>query len=106
METMTGWEQELQKLKARVEHLETTVRRLAGVEGQMAKPVSENLSDQEQILARLKAEGVIREPTPQEHHLAAEWETLPEEEKEAHLRFMHGLALDTPLSQVILESRR
>jgi len=103
---MNGWEQELQELKARVEHLEMTVRRLAGDESHVAKPVPENLSEQEQVLAWLKAEGVVREPTPQERHLAAEWETLPEEEKEAHIRFMHGLALDTPLSQVILENRR
>jgi hypothetical protein len=31
---------------------------------------------------------------------------LPEEEKQAHIRFMHSLVLDPPLSQVIIENRR
>jgi hypothetical protein len=30
---------------------------------------------------------------------------LPEEEKQTHIRSMHDLALDPPLSQTILENR-
>jgi hypothetical protein len=53
-----------------------------------------------------RTEGFVRNPTPEECHLAAEWNTLPEEEKQNHMRSMHNLALDPPLSQVILENCR
>jgi hypothetical protein len=103
---MTAWEQELVELKARVERLEATVRRLAGDERQAALPAPDELPDQEQILARLKAKGLIRDPTPEERRLAAEWDVLPEEEKLAHIRFMRSLVLDPPLSQILIENRR
>ena len=38
--------------------------------------------------------------------LAGEWDALPEEEKQAHIRVMHHLVLDPPLSQIITENRR
>ncbi len=63
-------------------------------------------SDPEQVVARLKAEGLIRDPTPEELVLAAEWDALPEEEKQNHIRLMHSLALDPLLSQIIIDSRR
>jgi hypothetical protein len=102
---MATWEQELGALKARVERLEITVRRLAGNDRQLAPPTPDQVPDQQQLLDRLKAEGLIRDPTPEEQRLAAEWDALPEEEKQAHVRFMRSLALDPPLSQVIIENR-
>ncbi|MBI3796226.1 MAG: hypothetical protein HY268_04550 [Deltaproteobacteria bacterium] len=102
---MTPWEQELGELKARVERLETTVRQLANEERQMTPLTPNQLSDQEQVLAWLRAEGFVRNPTPEERRLAAEWEALPEEEKQTHIRSMHKLALDPPLSQTILANR-
>ena len=102
---MTLWEQELGELKARVERLETTVRHLANDERQMTPLTPNQLTDQEQILAWLKAKGLVRDPTPEERRLAAEWAALPEEEKQIHIRSMHNLALDPPLSQTILENR-
>src|SRR6266545_5176739 len=102
---MIPWEQELGELKARVERLETTVRQLAIEERQMTPLIPNQLSDQAQVLAWLKAEGLVRDPTPEERRLAAEWEALPEEEKQTHIRSMHDLALDPPLSQTILENR-
>jgi len=102
---MAPWEQELGELKARVERLETTVRQLANEERQMPPLKPNQLSDQEQVLAWLRAEGLVRDPTPEERRLAAEWEALPEEEKQTHVRSMHKLALDPPLSQTILENR-
>jgi len=48
---------------------------------------------------------VVRDPTPEERRLAAEWDTLSEEEKQAHIRFMHSLALTPPLSQVLIDNR-
>lgn len=102
---MTSWEQELEELKARVERLETTVRQLANDDCQTTPLTPNQLSDQEQILTWLKTEGLVRDPTPEECRLATEWEALPEEEKQTHIRSMHNLALDPSLSQTILENR-
>ena len=102
---MTSWEQELEELKARVERLETTVRQLANDDRQMTPLTPNQLSDQEQILTWLKTDGLVRDPTPEERRLAAEWEALPEEEKQTHIRSMHNLALDRSLRQTILENR-
>lgn len=65
-----------------------------------------NISNPEQLMAWLKAEGLVREPTSEEIGLAAEWDTLPEEEKQNHIRLMHRLDLEPLLSQIIIESRR
>ena len=62
--------------------------------------------DSQQLLAWLKAEGLIRDPTPEELCLAAEWDVLPEAEKRDHIRLMQRLVLDPPLSQIIIENRR
>ena len=103
---MTPLELEMAQLKVRVERLEMTVRQLAGSEHKAAPPPPGEPLDQAQWLAWLKAEGLVRDPTPEEYRLAAEWEALPEEEKEAHIRFMDSLVLDPPLSQIIIENRR
>ncbi len=103
---MSTWEQELGELKVRVAQLETTVRQLADHEPSTPSPEPGQLADQEQLLVWLKAEGLVRHPTAEEQRLAAEWDTLPEEQKQAHLRFMRGLSLNPPLSQVIVENRR
>ena len=63
-------------------------------------------SDPEQLVAWLKAEGLVRDPTPEERGLAAEWDAVPEEEKHNHIRLMHSLALEPLLSQIIIESHR
>ena len=60
----------------------------------------------EPLLAWLKADGLIRDPTPEERRLAAEWDALPEEEKQDHIRLMRSLVLDPPLSQIIIQNRR
>lgn len=102
---MSTWEQELGELKVRVERLETTVRQLADTVQAVTSPEPDQAADQEQILTWLKTEGLVRNPTVEEHRLAAGWDALPEEEKQAHLRFMRSLLLDPPLSQIIIESR-
>jgi phosphate uptake regulator len=103
---MSTWEQELGELKVRVERLEETVRQLAETAPPVASPEPDQLADQEQLVAWRKTEGLVRSPTAEEQRLAAEWDTLPAEEKQAHLRFMRSLLLDPPLSQLISESRR
>lgn len=72
----------------------------------VASRAGNNVSDPEQLVAWLKAEGLVRDPTPEELGLAAEWDALPEEEKQNHIRLMHSLDLEPPLSQIIIESRR
>jgi hypothetical protein len=96
---------DLEELKARVERLETAVHRLATDERQMTPLTPNQPSDQKQVLAWLKTEGLVRDPTLEERRLAAEWDALPEEDKQTHIRSMHNLALDPPLSQTILENR-
>jgi len=71
-----------------------------------ASPVADKPPDLAQILAWLKAEGLLRDPTPEERRLAAEWDALPEEGKQDHIRLMQSLVLDPPLSQIIIENRR
>jgi len=71
-----------------------------------ASPVPGKPPDLAQILAWLKAEGLVRDPTPEERRLAAEWDALPEEGKQDHIRLMQSLVLDPPLSQIIIENRR
>ena len=68
--------------------------------------VAGKASDQEQLLPWLKTQEFIHEPTSEERRLAAEWDALPEEEKQAHIHFMHSLILDPPLSQLITEQHR
>ena len=71
-----------------------------------ASPVPDKPPDLGQILAWLKAEGLVRDPTSEERRLAAEWDALPEEGKQDHIRLMQSLVLDPPLSQIIIENRR
>lgn len=99
-------ELELLELRARVARLEERLDRLVGTRPDVPPPVPEDLTDMDQVVAWLKARGIIRDPTPEELRLAAEWDALPEEEKEAHIRLMHSLILDPPLSQIIIDNRR
>jgi len=99
-------ELELLEIKARLERLERRVRQLAGEEEEVPPPMPGVPPDPQHLIAWLRSQGLIREPTPEERQLAAEWDALPEEEKEAHIRLMHSLVLDPPLSQIIIESRR
>ncbi|MCS7220970.1 MAG: hypothetical protein RML36_02265 [Anaerolineae bacterium] len=103
---MTSLELELVELKARLERLEQQVRRLAGQEPEVPPPAPDEPLTPQQLIAWLKAQGLVREPTPEERQLAAEWDALPEEEKQAHIRSMHSLVLDQPLSQIIAENCR
>jgi hypothetical protein len=94
------------ELKACLDRLEAMVRSLAG---DAHKPVllsAGELQSQDHLLAWLKTQGLVRDPTTEERRMAAEWDTLSEAEKQAHIRFMHSLALDPLLSQVLIENRR
>ena len=104
---MTVLELELVELKTRVERLEAEVRRLSGGDRQSVTPPSpDEPLDPEQFLAWLKAEGLIRDPTPEERRLAAEWDALPEEEKEAIRQELDHLPPGPMASDIIIENRR
>lgn len=99
-------EQEVEALRTRLDRLETTNRRQIVGKGDTAGISTESESlESEQILAGLQAKGLVRVPTPEERRLAAEWDMLSEEEKQAHICFMPELVLDPPLSDVIAENR-
>ena len=102
---MMTLQQEVNEIKARLDCLEARVRQLAEEKHEAGLQTPDELLTPEQVLAGLKAEGLVREPTPEERRLAAEWEAVPEEEKQTHTRLMHGLVLDPPLSQIIIENR-
>jgi hypothetical protein len=103
---MTTLRQEVGELKARLERLEAMVRSLAGDAHKAVLPAAGEPQNQDHLLARLKTQGLVRDPTPEEHRMAAEWDTLSEAEKQAHIGFMRSLALDPLLSRVLIENRR
>ncbi|RMF32653.1 MAG: hypothetical protein D6759_08020 [Chloroflexi bacterium] len=104
----------LEELEARVQALERTVaelRRERGEPSPVAEPPIWLLEGREptrdEIIAWLEAHGMsVSEPTPEEMALAAEWDALSEEEKQAHRAYMDSLELDPPLSEIILQNRR
>jgi hypothetical protein len=95
----------LEELEKRVEALERMVT------DSRAEPpdLPENPAEwtREDVIAFLRSQGVqLSEPTPEELALAAEWDALSEEEKQAHRTYMDSLKLDTPISQIIIQNRR
>jgi hypothetical protein len=103
---MSIWGQELEELHARVERLEITVRQLASHDHQTTPPAAKQVSAQQQDLNWLKTEGLIRDPTPEELRVAAQWDSLEEEEKQGHIRLVQSLLLNPPLSRILSENRR
>ena|SRR5438128_889280 len=103
---MMTLEQEVADLKTRLAHLEAVIRRLAGDTPQTGGLAPTAPLEQAELLTWLKAHGVVRDPTAEECHVAAEWDTLPDEEKQAHIEFMQQLVLDPPLSQMLIAQRR
>lgn len=99
-------ELELLELRTRVARLEERLDRLAGARPDVLPPVPTDPTDMKQVVAWLKARGVIRDPTPEELRLAAEWDALPEEEKEAIRWELDHLPPGPLLSDIIIENRR
>lgn len=105
-ETTSRLEFEMVELKARVEQLEGDVRRLRSGAPRVEPPSPEEPVDREQLIAWLKYEGLIRDPTPEERRLAAEWDALPEEEKEAVREELDNLPPGPMVSDIVIENRR
>lgn len=98
--------QEIAELRARVERLEAKVQELTGDGHPVEPPKPGEPLDHDRLVAWLKAEGLAIEPPTMAKVHAERWRSLPEEEKEAHIRFMRSLKLDPPLSQIVIENRR
>jgi hypothetical protein len=103
---MATLEQEVMDLKARLARLEAVIQRMISDTPQAERPGPTAPRDETQLLAWLKAHGLVRDPTAEECREAAEWDALSDEDKQAHSDSMQRLVLDPPLSQVIIEQRR
>jgi hypothetical protein len=103
---MTTLEQEVMDLKARLGHLEAVIRRLTADLPQLGVPIPPAPLDQTELLAWLKANGLVREPTAEECRGAAAWDALSDEDKQRHIDDMQHLVLDPPLSQILVAQRR
>jgi hypothetical protein len=102
---MATLEQEVQDLKIRLTRLEAVLHRFIHATPQAAGIGADVPLDQAHLLGWLKTQGLVRDPTAEERRVAAEWEALPEAEKQAHIAAMHRLVLDPPLSQILVEQR-
>ena len=102
---MKAIERELLEIRARLDRLEQRVRQLAGEEMEISPPMPGTPPDPRHVLAWLRAQGLIREPTPEERRLAAEWDALPEEVKEAIRWELDHLPPSPMASDIIIENR-
>ncbi len=103
---MTALELELRELKARLERLERQVRRLTGQGLEVAPPAPGEPLDPQRLLAWLKAKGLVRDPTPEERQLAAEWDALSEEERQAIRWELDHVPPGPMASDIIIAHRR
>jgi hypothetical protein len=100
---MTVLEVEVRELRERVERLEERLERLTT--GERADAPSAPL-DQEQLLARLRADGLIVEPPSVLREHAAVWQALPEEERQAVSQGLDNVPASPMASDIIIEGRR
>jgi hypothetical protein len=103
---MTTLEQEVMDLKIHLGHLEAVIRRLTDAFPQAGVPAPPTSLDQTELLAWLKANGLVRERTAEECRVAAAWDALADEDKQRHIDDMQHLVLDPPLSQILIAQRR
>jgi len=103
--TIVGLRQDITGIQARLGWLEQTVRQLLG-EQPASPPAPEEVLDQEQLLAWMRAQGLIREPTAEERRLGAEWRALSQEEKQAVIWELDHLPPGPMASDIIIENRR
>lgn len=110
---MTVLEAELVDIRARLAWLEATVTTLMPrpVTARRKRPntrfvVTDRAMTSEEVVARLKADGLIRDLTPEERKLASEWDALPEEEKKAVRVALDNLPPGPMVSDIIIENRR
>lgn len=100
---MATLEVELVELKQRIERLESAVYQVIARRPQASSDPS---IEQDGLMGWLKAEGLVRDPTPEEQRLANEWEDLSEEGKQTVQWELDHLPPGPLVSDIIIENRR
>ena len=62
-------------------------------------------TEEAQLLADLRAAGMLAEPTPEMLARVAAWDALPESEKQEAIEELRNLKLDPPLSEIVIRAR-
>lgn len=95
---------EMAEIKTRLRRLENAL----GVQGDATDLVPPLRLPQtnEEVVAWMRDQGLVTDPTPEERRLAALWEELPNDEQEAHVHLINSMVLDPPLSEIIIANRR
>ena len=68
-------------------------------------PPPDEDDEEAQLLADLRAAGMLTEPTPEMLARAAAWDALPESEKQEAIEELRNLGLDPPLSEIVIRAR-
>lgn len=107
---MTTQLSDVAKLQMRVTALEQKVEVLEAElaqRGMLPQPAAtiKRHPTNEPLWAELLARGIIRLPIPAELAIAAEWQALPEVEKEATRKKLRELKLTPSLSEIIRKMR-
>ena len=68
-------------------------------------PMPDEYDEEAQLLADLRAAGMLAEPTPGMLARAAAWDALPESEKQEAIEELRNLKLDPPLSEIVIRAR-
>ncbi len=63
------------------------------------------LSDQERAIQALRRAGVLRDLTPEEKKIAAQWDTLSSEEQRRVIEKLKSIKFNPPLSESIIQDR-
>lgn len=96
---------EMTEIKTRLRWLETTVREFAGRQQPLPPSLDRLLSNQD-LVTWLRAQGLVRDPTAEELLLSAQWDELPEQEKQAVVWELDHLPPGPMVSDIIIEGRR
>ena len=103
--TIVELRQDITGIQARLGWLEQTVRQLLG-EQPASPPAPEEVLDQEQLLAWMRAQGLIIEAPPEARRHASRWRALSEADKQAVLWELDHLPPGPMASDLIIEGRR
>jgi len=90
----------LEALEQRVAKLEEQVRQLRQVMFRETTTQAQEEAET-QMWDELRRAEIVVDPSPKTLELAAEWEALPAEEKQAVRQELQSLHLDPPLSEII-----
>ena len=98
-------ESEVAEIKSRLRRLETALQTHLRVQGDKQQTPNPPLSNVE-LLAWMRAEGLVIDPPPDALIHAARWRAMPEAEKQTVLWELDHLPPGPMASDIIIESRR